>query len=178
MQMIGNSAAMTQIYGKDPVSGLIEMVKNGTLSDDMYVTTIKSETAQKGFSEFFKVLLNNEEEKAVLWHCTGGKDRAGTAAVLVLSALGVDEKTILDDFALTNEFYKGKIEYMGNEAAKQTDDQTIIEGVKTLSGVSRSFMEKMINTLNEEYGSVQNYIVEELGITQDEIIKLQNMYLE
>lgn len=167
-----NSAAMTQIYGKDPVSGLIEMVKNGTLSDDMYVTTIKSETAQKGFSEFFKVLLNNEEEKAVLWHCTGGKDRAGTAAVLVLSALGVDEKTILDDFALTNEFYKGKIEYMGNEAAKQTDDQTIIEGVKTLSGVSRSFMEKMINTLNEEYGSVQNYIVEELGITQDEIIKL------
>ena len=52
------------------------------------------------------------------------------------------------------------------------------EGVKTLSGVSRSFMEKMINTLNEEYGSVQNYIVEELGITQDEIIKLQNMYLE
>lgn len=48
-----NSAAMTQIYGKDPVSGLIEMVKNGTLSDDMYVTTIKSETAQKGFSEFF-----------------------------------------------------------------------------------------------------------------------------
>lgn len=36
----------------------------------------------------------------------------------------------------------------------------------------------MINTLNEEYGSVQNYIVEELGITQDEIIKLQNMYLE
>ena len=62
-----------------------------------------------------------------------------------MSALGVDEKTILDDFALTNEFYKGKIEYMGNEAAKQTDDQTIIEGVKTLSGVSRSFMEKMIN---------------------------------
>ena len=173
-----NSAAMTQIYGKDPVSGLIEMVKNGTLSDDMYVTTIKSETAQKGFSEFFKVLLNNDEEKAVLWHCTGGKDRAGTAAVLVLSALGVDEKTILDDFALTNEFYKGKIEYMGNEAAKQTDDQTIIEGVKTLSGVSRDFMEKMINTLNEEYGSVQNYIVEELGITQDEIVKLQNMYLE
>lgn len=38
-------------------------------------------------------------------------------------------------------------------------------------------MEKMINTLNEEYGSVQNYIVEEIGINQDEIAKLQNMYL-
>ena len=27
MQNDSNSAAMTQIYGKDPVSGLIEMVK-------------------------------------------------------------------------------------------------------------------------------------------------------
>lgn len=173
-----NSAAMTQIYGKDPVNGLIEMVKNGTVSDDMYITTAKNETAQKGFSDFFHVLLNNDEEKAVLWHCTGGKDRAGTAAVLVLSALGVDEKTILDDFALTNEFYAKKIEYMGNEAAKKTDDQTIIDGVKTLSGVSGSFMEKMIDSLKEEYGSVQNYIIEELGITEDEITQLQNMYLE
>ncbi len=48
-----NSAAMTQIYGNDPVNGLIEMVKNGTLSDDMYITTVKNETAQKGFSDFF-----------------------------------------------------------------------------------------------------------------------------
>ena len=39
MQMI-EICTMTQIYGKDPVSGLIEkMVKNGMLSDDMYVTT-------------------------------------------------------------------------------------------------------------------------------------------
>lgn len=67
---------------------------------------------------------------------------------------------------------------MGNEAAKQTDDQTIIDGVKTLSGVSRNFMEKMMDSLKAEYGSVQNYIIEELGINEDEIVKLQNMYLE
>ena len=174
----GNSAAMTQIYGADPVKGTIELVKNNMVSEDMYVTTAKSETAQKGFSEFFQVLLNNEEDKAVLWHCTGGKDCAGTAAVLVLSALGVDEETILDDFTLTNDFYKEKIEYMGQEAAKQTDDPYVIEGVKSLTGVSRDFMEKMITTLNAEYGSVQNYIIEELGISEDEINKLQDMYLE
>ena len=39
-------------------------------------------------------------------------------------------------------------------------------------------MEKMIDSLKEEYGSVQNYIIEELDITEDEITQLQNMYLE
>ena len=173
-----SSAAMTQIYGNDPVKGTIELVKNNMVSEDMYVTTANSETAKKGFAEFFQVLLNNEDEKAILWHCTGGKDRAGTATVLVLSALGVDDQTILDDFVLTNDFYKEKIEYMGQEAAKQTDDESIVEGVKTLTGVSRDFMERMINSLNNEYGSVQNYIIEELGVSEDDIKKLQDMYLE
>ena len=148
------------------------------MSDDMYITTINSESAKKGFAEFFQILLDNEEGKAVLWHCTGGKDRTGTAAVLLLSALGVDEDTILDDFALTNEFFKGKIDYMGAEAAKKTDDQEIIDGVRTLTGVSRDFMKKMIDSLTDEYGSVENFIIEELNVSKDDIVKLQDMYLE
>ncbi len=173
-----HSAAMTNIYGADPVDALIGMATDGTLSDDMYITTINSESAKKGFAEFFQILLDNEEGKAVLWHCTGGKDRTGTAAVLLLSALGVDEDTILDDFALTNEFFKGKIDYMGAEAAKKTDDQEIIDGVRTLTGVSRDFMKKMIDSLTDEYGSVENFIIEELNVSKDDIVKLQDMYLE
>ena len=173
-----HSAAMTNIYGSDPVDALIGMATDGTLSDDMYITTINSESAKKGFAEFFQILLDNEEGKAVLWHCTGGKDRTGTAAVLLLSALGVDEDTILDDFALTNEFLKGKIDYMGAEAAKKTDDQEIIDGVRTLTGVSRDFMKKMIDSLTDEYGSVENFIIEELNVSKDDIVKLQDMYLE
>ena len=173
-----HSAAMTNIYGSDPVDALIGMATDGTLSDDMYITTITSESAKKGFAEFFQILLDNEEGKAVLWHCTGGKDRTGTAAVLLLSALGVDEDTILDDFALTNEFFKGKIDYMGAEAAKKTDDQEIIDGVRTLTGVSRDFMKKMIDSLTDEYGSVENFIIEALNVSKDAIVKLQDMSLE
>lgn len=38
----------------------------------------------------------------VLWHCSGGKDRAGILAVLVLSVLGASREDILDDYLLTN----------------------------------------------------------------------------
>lgn len=173
-----SNTTMTGMYASDPVGAMIEMVKNNMVGDDMYVSVVNDEFSQKGYAEFFQTLLNNTDGKAVLWHCTGGKDRAGTAAVLVLSALGVDEETILNDFELTNEFYKDKIAYMAAEAAKKTDDEAIIEGVKSLTGVSREYMEKMITSLDEEYGSVKNYIVEKLGVSEDDIETLKTMYLE
>lgn len=172
------NASITGIYGADPVTDTMRLVENGTLSDDMYVTAAFSQKAQDGYREFFRVLLNNEEEKAVLWHCTGGKDRAGVAAALVLSALGADEETILSDFQLTNAFLSSKIEYMGTEAAKQTDDPYIIEGVKTLTGVSVDFMKKMLDSIRSKYGSVQNYLSEEIGLSSDDMTTLKDLYLE
>ena len=63
----------------------------------------------------FQVLLNHEDG-AVLFHCTGGKDRAGTAAVLLLSALGADREVILRDFALTNIVESDRIAGIMKEA--------------------------------------------------------------
>ncbi len=54
-------------------------------------------------------MLDTEPERAVLWHCTGGKDRTGLAAMLILSALGVDEETVVKDYLLTNEFNAQRI---------------------------------------------------------------------
>ena len=39
---------------------------------------------------------------ALLFHCTAGKDRTGMAAYLILSALGVEQKIIMEDYLLTN----------------------------------------------------------------------------
>ena len=39
---------------------------------------------------------------AILWHCTEGKDRCGMTTALILEALGVDRKDIMDDYLKTN----------------------------------------------------------------------------
>ena len=132
----------------------------------------------KGYREFFQVLLNNEDGKAVLWHCTGGKDRAGLAAVLVLSALGVDRETILNDFALTNNFVQQNVEYMGRMAMQLTSNPDEINGVMYLTGVNRDYMETLLNTIDEQYGSIEGYLVNAIGLTPDDFTKLQTMYLE
>src|SRR3546814_6866909 len=44
-----------------------------------------------------------EGEIPILFHCSAGKDRTGFCAAIILGVIGVSEKTILDEFAFTNE---------------------------------------------------------------------------
>ena len=167
----------------DQQAALVATVKQlaayGTSTDlsDMYVTIADSEHAQQGYRQFFDVLLNTDG-KAVLWHCTGGKDRAGLGAVLVLSALGVDRETALDDFALTNDFTQQSIDAMVKvaEGAGMSDEE--IQTVRDLAGVNRDYMAKALDHIDATYGSMHDYLVNQIGLTDDEIAQLQEMYLE
>ena len=67
--------------GNNESRKLAEYAKTGQLST-LYTDILLSSQSQKGFSQFFNILLNNTEG-AVLWHCSYGKDRTGLAAALL-----------------------------------------------------------------------------------------------
>ena len=46
-------------------------------------------------------LLASEEHHPLVFHCSAGKDRTGIAAALLLGVLGVDDATIVADYALS-----------------------------------------------------------------------------
>lgn len=166
-----STAAMTGVYSQNsdnPAASLLEMYRAGILSDTMYTSMFDNETALKGYREFVDKLLAHDDG-AILWHCTGGKDRAGTAAVIALTLLGVDKETVLDDFELTNQFNAKSIEYMKSNAAELTDDQNEIEGVAMLTGVSRQLMENLFDRAESENGSMLEFLKAKLNITDDEI---------
>ena len=174
-------ATVAGIYEKgdeNPASVLLKVVRSGFVSDRMYSDIAFSAAAVQGYRAFFRILLENGGERAVLWHCTGGKDRTGAAAVLLLLALGVNRETALRDFELTNEFFREQIEYMGSCAAKLTDDPEEIACVRYLTGVNRSYMEKLLDALEERYGSEKGYLTEGLGLSEAELKQLRDMYLE
>ena len=60
------------------------------------------EPAAPVFGHLFSEIA--ECDGPVMFHCMGGKDRTGMTAALLLSWLGVDRRTVLDDYELTS-FY-------------------------------------------------------------------------
>ncbi len=158
---------------------VIEMSEQvGMLEENMYIGFLMSETGKKAYADFFRILLDTDPERAVLWHCTGGKDRTGLAAMLVLSALGVDEETVVKDYLLTNEFNAQRI--AGTEhhlKAKGYDDALIKKATLVFDAVDERFMRNALAWMKKEYGSVPGYIRDGLHISQTEIEKLKEKYL-
>ena len=54
----------------------------------------------------------------MLFHCSGGKDRTGVAAMLILLALGASDETIYADFVQTNECRRPELEKIWAEHAE------------------------------------------------------------
>lgn len=156
--------------------GLAEQI--GMLNEKLYIGFLTSDFGKKAYAEFFRILLGADPERAVLWHCTSGKDRTGLAAMLLLSALGADEELIVDDYLLTNEYNERSIEgtkqYLKE---KGYDDAVTARAILVFDAVDERYMRNAIGELKKEYGSVIGYIHDGLHITQEEIDSIKEKYL-
>ncbi|MDF7682324.1 tyrosine-protein phosphatase [Lactobacillus sp. ESL0679] len=157
---------------KNPHAGFEHML---FAYDDM----ITSKAAQKAYRHFFDLLLANDEDgKSLIFHCTAGKDRTGVGALLILTVLGVPLDTIKKDYLLTNiataDFVKGFLEKAKEDGA---DDATL-NILKDFQTVHVEYIEHVLTTINEKYGSVNNYLRDIMKLTDAEISKLRKIYLK
>lgn len=151
----------------------------GIISDQMYIEFLSGEPGKAGYAQMFRELLALPEGQSLLFHCTQGKDRTGCAAMLILSALGVDEETIMADFMLTNLFNARLIEgerQMLIEQGVAEDDMEIY--MRAMDEVDPQYMINALEWLKANYGSALGYIQTELGVTNDELESLRDRYLE
>lgn len=154
-------------------------IKYGTVTDQMYVDYLSTDKGKAGYRQLFNELLDLPEGRALLFHCSEGKDRTGCAAMLILYALGVDEDTIMDDFLLTNVYNAALIEedrrLLETEGISGEEMETYLP---LLDQVNPAFMSAAIAWMTEGWGSPLGYITQALGLTEDEITVLRDKFLE
>ena len=172
-----------QAYAKAMQSGdkgeiLLLLAQNNMLpTPEMYAYFLGDE-ATDGYRQFFDILLNKPEDSAVLFHCTQGKDRTGMGAALFLYALDFDDDTVMADYLLTNEANAQIIEKDLEEVSKYTDDYELIERAGMMDGVSAELLQSVVDKMNAEYGSVKGYLQTRIGLSDADIAKLKDIYLE
>ncbi|MBQ3416879.1 MAG: tyrosine-protein phosphatase [Ruminococcus sp.] len=150
----------------------------GAFDGRMYIGFLSNSSGRQAYADFFRILLSADPDRAVLWHCTSGKDRTGLAAMLLLSALGVDEEVVIEDYMLTNTYNAKRIEKARQMLKEQGFDDAFIEkAILVLDAISERTMRTAIAYLKKEYGSVVGYIRDGLKINQEEIDSLKEKYL-
>ncbi len=143
----------------------------------LYPLFVSLDHCTEHFAEFFRILLDTEEG-AVLFHCTMGKDRAGTAAALVLYALGVPRESIVADYLITAERCAPGTKCLLENCRRFTDDEAILEYIYLLDTVEESFISASFETCEKLYGSVDSFLKNKLGLDKEKLKRLRELYLE
>ena len=130
-------------------------------------------SAQIAFGELF-LSLGNENELPALFHCTTGKDRAGWAAAALLTIIGVPEEAVMEDYLRSNEYILPMYETYIQQFIDAGGYPSIAAAI---FGVKEEYLNAAFDEINTEYGSMENYFSEGLGISVDQQTALRNLYL-
>lgn len=114
----------------------------------------------------------------LVFNCSAGKDRAGTGAALVLSALGVPRETVIEDYLLTNQVL---------DINKMLSQRAIAQSALTKHGMEiaaavlhtdRSYIEAAFETIEARHGGIEPYLDEVLGVAPRALIDMRDHLLE
>ena len=159
----------------------IEAVLKGETNKDVKSFLIDANKEfVSNYTDVYEGFLRNliDDDGPTLFHCTAGKDRAGFAAAITLIALGVSKEDVIDDYMKTNQFTKERIEEIIGQIELMTLYQTDAEILRPLLGVEREYIETAFQTAEEKYGSLENFIRDGLNISDEDIQKLRNKFIE
>jgi protein-tyrosine phosphatase len=132
---------------------------------DSYRSYVQQSTPR--FRTLFTHLL--EDRAPLVIHCTAGKDRTGFACALILHVLGVADEVISEDYLLTNRFYR----------RDPTASNDLPEDVRrVLASVQPPFLAAAFEAIDADYGDLESYLTDGLGLGSAERTALQGRYLE
>ncbi|MEC9346653.1 MAG: tyrosine-protein phosphatase [Pseudomonadota bacterium] len=137
-------------------------------SPDPLLTLYRMALAERGpnFVAVFRTIVG-ATDGAVLFHCSGGKDRAGMVAAMLLRLAGVSDDDIVDDYAITARYFAPMIEALHAEALRQgrtPNPSFMLSEPQTM----RDFLQ----TLDQDHGGAEAYLLCH-GLTGDEIAALR-----
>jgi protein-tyrosine phosphatase len=164
--------------GSDSMNGAmfrdLSKVSNGDSLMNIFYSTTAYLTPR--YKPFFGKLLIVPGDDALLFHCTAGKDRTGIAAALLLYALGVPYQTIREDYEATNYYRAGNNEIMvkGVMVSMHVSEPV----ARAMMGAKGSYLDTTFEAIRIQYGSVDRYLAEQLGLDRPKLAMLKAKYLE
>ncbi|MBT2406931.1 MULTISPECIES: tyrosine-protein phosphatase [unclassified Streptomyces] len=143
--------------------------KAQTLFGGIYRSFVNSGSAQAAY----RMLLTeaaDPEAGPLLFHCTAGKDRTGWGATIILSLLGADDETLMAEYLSVNPAVKQAFAPMieGFTAAGGDPDIAL-----ALIGVFPSYLEAALDEVSTRYGSIEKYVREGLGVSDETVEALR-----
>lgn len=168
----------------DDSGALREVFSSGELTPDAVRAAMASfyrelpRTHAPAYRELFERLA--EDETPLVFNCSAGKDRTGVAAALVLTALGVPRRTVLADYALSDELvdYGAAFTPRNGEAPAEDSPWAFLSRlppatVAPLLESDPAYLASALEAIEAEHGSIDAYLRDVLAVDEGDLTALR-----
>lgn len=138
---------------------------------DFYLQMIVDRN-RKQLAQIFD-LMADPDNYPLLFNCTLGKDRTGMVAALLLTALGVPEETVRQDYMLSNEFIN--LEQLAHLASGLSTHAQ--ESITVIVSAHEDYLDLAFSKMRKEYGSVDKYLSKGLQLDGNKRNQLKDILL-
>jgi protein-tyrosine phosphatase len=141
---------------------------------ESYREFVSLPSAKAEFRKLF-LALGDRNQLPALFHCTTGKDRTGWAAAALLTLLGVPEDQVMEDYQRSNDYIIPAYQEHIDAFIEAGGDENIPSAIL---GVKEEYLEAAFDEMETEYGTIEDYFSEGLGIDAAQQQALRDVYLE
>ncbi len=130
--------------------------------------------SQPQFKQVFRRIAA-QQDGAVLFHCTAGKDRTGIIAGLLLDLAGVSKAEIVHNYAISAHYLEGQPKDSAMNAqlmALVKQNPEIGRKMAGMAGTAPDNMEQFLAALHSQYGGAEGYL-KAIGVSEQEIQQLK-----
>ncbi len=137
--------------------------------------------ADEQYRELFEI-LGNESNYPLVYHCSHGVHRTGTATALLLSALEVPRGTVREDYLLSNVTRRSEVNPRIEQLETSATEIPMSDGERKENGetirafyvLQPDYIDASRDAAVEKYGSLSGYLEEGLGSSDREIGELRD----
>lgn len=165
---------------RDSIRRLRAMIVRPESLSDLMRESYRDVMLERNASVIGSILREMTDPAAlpILFHCTAGKDRTGVVAAVLLAVLGVPDEIIAADYALSNRFYHRFRDYVGTAVQKVRWMGLTVDSLQPLLIADGDMMREMLDSVRAKYGSIDNYLIQKAGLTEDDLRRLRQNLLE
>lgn len=165
---------------------MAEMIQPGAMPSTEQLYRQLPTTLTPQLRVLFQRLVRNDG--ATMFNCSAGQDRTGVTAAIVLSALGVSRDDIVKDYLLSTQLRRPQFEMPRIDAAKNADDPVALmfahwhqppnDKAGPLYDAGGSYVRYALDEIDKRWGSVDNFLRTEIGVSDADLALIRQSYLQ
>ncbi|MCU1362788.1 MAG: protein tyrosine/serine phosphatase [Acidimicrobiaceae bacterium] len=144
--------------------------------DDQYLARRYLHYLEVGGDAFTRAFeeMSHEENYPLVFNCFFGKDRTGVLAALVLSCLGVERSSVVDDYALTATRVPLIVERLRTDPLYR---DTVERTNPVVFSATTATMSRFLDEVDQRFGGARGWALG-AGVSRRQLDRISHLLLE